>query len=39
MLKEARERKYGVGAFNILDYNSMKAVIETAEELKSPVIV
>jgi ketose-bisphosphate aldolase len=39
MLKKARERKYGVGAFNILDYNSMKAVIETAEELKSPVIV
>ena len=39
MLNEARAKKYAVGAFNILDYNSMKAVIETAEALKAPVIV
>jgi ketose-bisphosphate aldolase len=39
MLKKARKDKYAVGAFNILDYNSMKAVVETARELDSPVIV
>lgn len=39
MLRTAREKKYAVAAFNILDYNSMKVVVETAEELKSPVIV
>lgn len=39
MLREARISKYAVGAFNILDYNSMKAVIDAAEELNSPVIV
>lgn len=39
MLIDARKGGYAVGAFNILDYNSMKAVVETAEELKSPVIV
>jgi ketose-bisphosphate aldolase len=39
MLIDARANKYAVGAFNILDYNSMKAVVEAAEELKSPVIV
>ncbi|MFC1613857.1 ketose-bisphosphate aldolase [Gemmatimonadota bacterium] len=39
MLNKARERKYAVGAFNILDYNSMRAVVRAAEELNSPVIV
>jgi fructose-bisphosphate aldolase class II/tagatose 1,6-diphosphate aldolase GatY/KbaY len=39
MLIKAREDKYAVGAFNILDYNSMKVVVETAQELQSPVIV
>jgi len=39
MLKEAREGGYAVGAFNILDYNSMKAVIDAATGLNSPVIV
>lgn len=39
MLHDARRNKYAVGAFNILDYNSMKAVIMAAEELKAPVIV
>ena len=32
MLQKARG-KYAVGAFNILDYNSMKAVIKAAEKL------
>ncbi len=39
MLMKAREGNYAVGAFNILDYNSMKVVVETAQELQSPVIV
>ena len=39
MLVKAREGKYAVGAFNILDYNSMKVVVDTAQDLKSPVIV
>jgi ketose-bisphosphate aldolase len=39
MLNLAREENYAVGAFNILDYNSTRAVIKAAEELRSPVIV
>lgn len=39
MLKQANRGQYAVGAFNILDYNSMKAVVNAAQELKSPVIV
>ncbi len=39
MLNQAREGGYAVGAFNILDYNSMKAVVETAVETASPVIL
>ena len=39
MLKQARKGRYAVGAFNILDYNSMKAVVQAAEEINSPVIV
>jgi len=39
MLSEARKGRYAVGAFNMLDYNSTKAVIEAAEHLKAPVII
>ncbi len=39
MLSAARAGRYAVGAFNILDYNSTKAVIEAAEHLKAPVII
>jgi len=39
MLQKARDRHYAVGAFNILDYSSTKAVIRAAEEINSPVIV
>lgn len=39
MLKTAKENRYAVGAFNILDYNSMKAVAVAAEEMNSPVII
>mgnify|MGYP006295394725 CR=1 FL=1 len=39
MLSRARDRGYAVGAFNILDYNSMKAVVDAAMEMGSPVII
>lgn len=39
MLKKAALEKSAVGAFNILDYNSMRAVIKAAEELSMAVIV
>ena len=39
MLVAAQEGGYAVGAFNILDFNSTKAVIEAAEGLKAPVII
>jgi ketose-bisphosphate aldolase len=39
MLAKAAAGKYAVGAFNILDYNSTKAVVAAAEELAAPVII
>ncbi len=39
MLQEAQRGRYAVGAFNILDYNSMRAVVDAAEELRAPVII
>jgi len=39
MLRQAREGGYAVGAFNILDLNSTRAVIGAAVELKAPVIL
>ena len=39
VLVAAQEGGYAVGAFNILDFNSTKAVIEAAEDLKAPVII
>ena len=39
MLVAARDGGYAVGAFNILDYNSMLAVVKAAEEVQAPAIV
>ncbi len=39
MLQEATQGQYAVGAFNILDYNSMRAVVDAAAELQAPVII
>jgi len=39
MLARAGSEKYAVGAFNILDYNSTKAVVEAARELRAAVII
>lgn len=39
MLEAAKNGKYGVGLFNTINVEMARAVIETAEELGSPVIV
>ncbi|WHH59919.1 class II fructose-bisphosphate aldolase [Petroclostridium sp. X23] len=39
ILKKAREERYAVGAFNILNHLTAKAVIDAAEELRSPLIL
>lgn len=39
MLAVARDNRYAVGAFNIVDYLSIKAIVDAAEELDAPVIV
>ena len=39
MLVSARQERYAVGAFNVVDYASTKAVVRAAEELDAPVIV
>mgnify|MGYP001569050425 CR=1 FL=1 len=39
MLAKASGAGYAVGAFNILDYNSTKAVIQAAEQTHAPVII
>ena len=39
MLNKAAAGKYAVGAFNMLDYISTKAVVAAAEQLNAPVII
>ena len=39
ILADAREGHYGVGYFNAVNVEMARSVIETAEELRSPVIV
>lgn len=39
MLDAARNGGYAVGAFNIFNYASIKAAIEVAEEMRSPIIL
>jgi ketose-bisphosphate aldolase len=39
ILKDAFEKRYGVGAFNIVDGITMDAVLSAAAETRSPVIV
>jgi ketose-bisphosphate aldolase len=39
MLGKAAGEGYAVGAFNILDYNSTRAVVQAAEEANAPVII
>lgn len=39
ILADAKEKKYGVGAFNVPNLESVQAVIAAAEELQVPVIL
>ncbi len=39
ILDEASSKGYGVGAFNINNLEFLQAIIEAAEEMKSPVII
>lgn len=39
ILKDAFDRRYGVGAFNIVNDLTLEAVLQAAEEARSPVIV
>lgn len=39
MLETARKEGFCIGAFNIVDYLSIEAVVEAAEKKKSPVII
>lgn len=39
ILKKAREEKYALGAFNFSNIEQLKAIIQAAQDLKSPVIV
>ena len=39
ILKDAKNRKYAVGAFNVPNLESIQAVISAAEELNVPVIL
>ena len=39
ILLPAKEGKYGVGFFNAVNVEMARAIIETAEELKAPVMI
>ena len=39
MLQKARAEKYAVGQFNINNLEWTKAILQTAQELKSPVML
>lgn len=39
MLKQAQEARYGIAAFNMIDYNSARAIVDGAQELAAPVII
>lgn len=39
ILKDAEERKYGVGLFNMLNLEMARGIIDAAEEEKSPLIL
>jgi len=39
LLQDARKRKYAVGGFNIFNFETLSAVVEAAEELKTPLVL
>ena len=39
MLRQARRHRYGIAAYNMIDYNSARAIVDGAAEADAPVIV
>ncbi len=39
MLRQAQAAKYAIAAFNMIDYNSARAIVDGATELNAPIIV
>lgn len=39
LLQDARKRKYAVGGFNVFNLETLCAVVEVAEELKTPLVL
>lgn len=39
LLQDARKRKYAVGGFNVFNFETLGAVLEVAEELKTPLVL
>jgi len=39
ILKDAEEKKYAVGCFNVINYDSVKGILLAAEKMRSPVIL
>lgn len=39
MLKQAQAARYSIAAFNMIDYNSARAIIDGAQELNAPIII
>lgn len=39
MLSDAQKNKYAIPAFDISNYEMMKAVLDTCEELRSPALL
>lgn len=39
LLQDAKKRKYAVGGFNVFNFETLGAVIEVAEELKTPLVL
>ncbi|MBL8790400.1 MAG: class II fructose-bisphosphate aldolase [Rhizobiales bacterium] len=39
MLKRAQKERYGIAAFNMIDYNSVRSIVDGATALNAPIIV
>ncbi|VBB08762.1 ketose-bisphosphate aldolase class-ii [Lucifera butyrica] len=39
IIQDARKRMYAVGGFNVFNFETLGAVVEVAEELKSPLVL
>ncbi len=39
MLRQAQAEKYAIAAFNMIDYNSARAIVDGAAELNAPIII